>query len=56
MKEIISDEDVTIKKTVYIDKALDKKIKIQAVVEEKTESSTLNEILRNYYSEKEKMS
>ena len=37
------------KKTVYIEKELEKKLKIQAVVEEKTESNLLNEILGEYF-------
>lgn len=48
-------ENTIIKKTVYIDRDLDKKIKIQAVMEERTESSMLNEILKKYYAEKGEM-
>lgn len=42
------------KKTVYIEKELEKKLKIRAVLEEKTESNLLNEILGGYFDFMEK--
>lgn len=38
-------DNPTVKKTLYIDKKLEKRLKIQAVMEEKNESTLLNEIL-----------
>lgn len=38
-----------VKKTVYIEKDYEKQIKIQAVIQEKTESALLNEILGEYF-------
>ena len=38
-------DNPTVKKTLYIDKKLEKRLKIQAVLEEKNESTLLNEIL-----------
>lgn len=38
------------KKTIYIEKELEKKLKIKAVLEEKTESNLINEILGEYFS------
>lgn len=44
------DTVVIIKKTIYIEKELEKKLKIKAVMEEKTESNMINEILGEYFS------
>ena len=39
-----------VKKTVYIEKELEKQIKIQAILQEKTESNLLNEILGLHFN------
>lgn len=39
----------TIKKTLYIDSELVKKIKIKSAVDETTETNVVNEILENYF-------
>lgn len=44
------DTVVIVKKTIYIEKELEKKIKIKAVLEEKTESNLINEILGEYFT------
>lgn len=41
-----------IKKTYYIDSDIVKKLKIKAVVENKTETEVANEILKEYMSKK----
>ena len=44
--------NVNIKKTVYIDKDLIKKLKLKAVMDDSTESKTLNKILAEYFNVK----
>lgn len=41
---------VSVKKTVYIEKDLIKKLKLKSVYDEKTESAMLNDILREYFA------
>ena len=51
-KQLIKNVDV-IKKTVYLEKELIKQLKLKAVMEESTESKTLNKILTEYFVGKE---
>ena len=39
-----------IKKTLYVEQDLERKLKIQAVIEDKTETDMLNEILRYHFT------
>lgn len=43
-----------IKKTIYIENELNKKIKIKAIMEKETESSLVNNILSEYFTTRDK--
>lgn len=43
-----------VKKTIYIENELNKKIKIKAIMEKETESSLVNNILSEYFTKKAK--
>lgn len=48
------EEKLAIKKTIYIESELNKRIKIKAIMEKETESYLVNKILSDYFFSKKK--
>ena len=45
---------IKVKTTVYLDEDLQEQLKIKAVLDKKTDTETLNSILRDYFNERGK--